>query len=262
MTIFAFCAPNLGSTILTTVLIEKSSRQERGAKSNAYFFKKPYNPEYHHNKEMNFGQHGRELLLDLKRSDWLPPYNDENVRATIEEISLHFDELVEQVTATQQMQDEDNTSGSISRNKSVPMEERPAMTLHDAAIKRNKQYLLAYHAYRINKLRELRSETSSVFPSHLRPLLCEAEADFWNGMDQLISNYSADIDLNLNSDLSPPEDDFLEIRVVQPNLGRITTELGGSVALEVGTTHYLRRGDVEHLIRQGSVIQLYGEETG
>ena len=85
--------------------------------------------------------------------------------------------------------------------------------------------------------------------------------DFWTEYDQLLSNYSTNLDLNLNADLSPPENDFLEIRVVQPNLGRITTESGGSVALEMGTTHYLRRGDVEHLIRQGSVIQLYSEET-
>ena len=69
------------------------------------------------------------------------------------------------------------------------------------------------------------------------------------------------LDLNLNADLSPPEDDFLEIRVVQPNLGRITAESGGSVALGMKTTHYLRRGDAEHLTWQGSVVQLYSEET-
>ena len=31
------------------------------------------------------------LLLDLKRSDWLPPYNDEHVKGIIEEISLHLE---------------------------------------------------------------------------------------------------------------------------------------------------------------------------
>ena len=211
---------------------------------------------------MNYGQRGRELLLDLKKSDWLPPYNNENVRATVQEISLHVDELIDQVSATQKLQKEvnkNNDSNSKSRDQ-VPMEARPSMTLHDASIKRNKRCLLAYHMYRMNKLRELRSETSAL-PSHLRHLLCEAEIDFWTGYDQLIAKYSTDLDINLNADLSPPEDDFLEIRVVAPNLGRITTELGGSVALEVGTTHYLRRGDVEHLIRQGSVIQLYSEEN-
>ena len=128
--------------------------------------------------------------MDLNRSDWLPPYNDEHVKGTIEEISLHFNELLDQVSASQKMQqqlqqeqdddDEDGNNGakSSSSREQVPMELRPSMTLHDASIKRNKRCLLAYHAYRINKLRELRSETS-VFPAHLRPLLCEAEVDFW-----------------------------------------------------------------------------------
>ena len=40
---------------------------------------------------MNYGQRGKDLLLDLKRSDWLPAYNDENVRAVLSEIKLHFD---------------------------------------------------------------------------------------------------------------------------------------------------------------------------
>ena len=184
-------------------------------------------------------------------------------------MSLHFDELVDQVAASQQYQqarararaEAGGDAKTSSSSTSVPMEERPAMTLHDAAIKRNKQYLLAYHVHRIKKLRELRSETN-VFPTHLRPLLCEAEVDFWTELDQIMSRYSTEIDFNLNADLSPPEDDFLEIRVVKEGLGRITTESGGSVELPVGTTHYLRRGDVEHLIRSGSVIQLYGEEMG
>jgi hypothetical protein len=33
------------------------------------------------------------------------------------------------------------------------------------------------------------------------------------------------------------------------------------VELEVGTMHYLPRGDVEHLVRQGALVQLSGEEN-
>ena len=51
---------------------------------------------------MNYGQRSKELLLELKRSDFIPPYNDEAVRATLSEISLHFDELNDQIEASKQ----------------------------------------------------------------------------------------------------------------------------------------------------------------
>lgn len=212
---------------------------------------------------MNYGQRGRELLLDLKRSDWLPPYNDEGVRATLQEISLHFDELSDQVDAANSAaarSSGDGTSGSKSGGK-IPMETRPAMILHDAAIRRNKRCLLAYHAYRMDRLRALRWETSAVLPPHVRALLSEAEVDFFTEYDRLVSHHCTSIDLDLNSDLTPPEEDLVQVRVVRSGLGRIATEYGGSVELDMGTTHYLPRGDVEHLIRQGALQQLDGEEN-
>ena len=60
---------------------------------------------------MNFGQHGKELLLDLKRSDWLPQYNEENVRVVLSEIKGHFDELTEQAKAATQLSSSQDGSG-------------------------------------------------------------------------------------------------------------------------------------------------------
>ena len=65
----------------------------------------------------------------------------------------------------------------------------------------------------------------------------------------------------MNSNLQPPEEDLIEVRVVKAGLGAIVTDYGGEVSLELGTTHFLSRGDVEHLIRQGALQQLDGEET-
>lgn len=213
----------------------------------------------HRSRTMNYGQRGRELLLDLKRSDWLPPYSDEGVRATLQEISLHFDELSDQVDAANSAAARASGGGKGGAG-SIPMESRPAMILHDAAIRRNKRCLLAYHAYRMDKLRALRWETSAALPPHVRSLLSEAEVDFFTEYDRLVSRHCTAIDLDLNSDLTPPEEDLVQVRVVRSGLGRIATEYGGSVELDLGTTHFLPRGDVEHLIRQGALQQLDGEE--
>ncbi len=220
---------------------------------------------------MNYCQRGRDLLLDLKRSDWLPPYNDENVKAIHSEIKIHFNELNDQakaaaqVTADRNIANDDSSSSanSAAKNTSLPMESRPAIVLHEAAIQRNKRCLLAYHAHRLDRLKSLRWDTSASLPGHIRSLLSEAEVDFYTEYDQLVARYNSSLGaIDLNSYMQPPEEDLIEVRVVQPGLGTIvTTDHCGEVNLELGTTHFLPRADVEHLIRQGSLQQLDGEET-
>ncbi len=226
---------------------------------------------------MNYGQRGKDLLLDLKRSDWLPAYNDDNVRAVQSEIKLHFDELTDQAKAATQLARNDNDndgydnnddeSSTKRRRSSIsigkpPMQSRPAMLLHQAAINRNKRCLLAYHAYRLDKLKALRWDTAATLPAHIRSLLSEKEIDFFFEYDKLVSRYNSTLGvLDLNSYMQPPEENLIEVRVVQSGLGSIVTDDFGEVNLELGSTHFLSRGDVEHLIRQGSLQQLDGEET-
>ena len=225
---------------------------------------------------MNYCQRGRDLLLDLKRSDWLPPYNDENIKAIHSEIKIHFNELNDQAKAAAQVATDrttddsssssssnNNTTKSGAKKSSLSMESRPAIVLHEAAIQRNKRCLLAYHAHRLDKLKSLRWDTSASLPGHIRTLLSEAEVDFYTEYDQLVARYNSSLGaIDLNSYIQPPEEDLIEVRVVQPGLGTIvTTDHCGEVNLELGTTHFLPRMDVEHLIRQGSLQQLDGEET-
>ena len=54
--------------------------------------------------------------------------------------------------------------------------------------------------------------------------------------------------------MQPPKDLYVEVRVLK-GCGEIMTE-NGVVNLEVNSTHFLRRADVEHLIRQGLLQQL------
>jgi len=223
---------------------------------------------------MNYGSRGRELLLDLKRSDWLPAYNEEGVRSTLQEINSHTEELTVLVRASSNRRNNaDDGAGSGGgggdgggAGAGPAIENRPSLILHDASIRRNKRCLLAYHAYRIDKLRILRWETSGNLPSTLKNLLSESEIDFFHEYDKLISRYQLSSsgpmsNLDLNADQYPPEENLIQIRVVQSGLGSIETEMCGTVQLEMGSMHYLPRQDIEHLIRGGSVVQLSGEES-
>lgn len=207
---------------------------------------------------MNYGQRARELLLDLKRSDWLPSYNEEGVRATLQEINSHTEELTILVRAANRNNSDDGASSGPA------VENRPSLILHDASIRRNKRCLLAYHAYRIDKLRTLRWETSGTLPPAMKSVLSEAEVDFLNEYDKLASRHALSgpmAGLDWNADQNPPEENFIQVRVVRSGLGKIETEMCGTVDLEVGSMHYLPRGDVEPFIRSGALVQLSGEES-
>ena len=80
--------------------------------------------------------------------------------------------------------------------------------------------------------------------------LSPAELDYFSAYNRLVSDYNESVGLDLTSDLEPPKDLNVEVRVVVPDLGEIMTD-GGPVALELGSVHFLRRSDVEFLIRLG-----------
>jgi GINS complex subunit 1 len=75
--------------------------------------------------------------------------------------------------------------------------------------------------------------------------------EYFQNYNKLLTSYNEAIDLDLTSDLEPPRDLFVEIRVLI-SCGELVTE-SGPVSLDQGSTHYLRRSDVEHLIRLGHV---------
>jgi len=58
---------------------------------------------------MNFGAKSKDLLVELKRSDWLPPYNEDGVRGVLAEIQALYDELTDtlggRTTVSAEMED-------------------------------------------------------------------------------------------------------------------------------------------------------------
>ena len=120
----------------------------------------------------DYGNRGRQLLLELINSEFLPAYNEDLVRLTLQECNLHYDELSDLHHATTATRESlaSSTGGSkdTAKTKDPPIEYSPAMTLHAAALERNKRCLMAYHSFRLDKLRGMRMETANaVLPSEV-----------------------------------------------------------------------------------------------
>ncbi|GAB9462575.1 DNA replication complex gins protein psf1 [Globisporangium polare] len=183
----------------------------------------------------------KELLRELQRSDWLPPYNDEQVRQVVEEVGSLHEQIMEKL-----------------RVFGDEIEQQPAvhcgLIVSHQCLLRNKRCLLAYLYERTEKIKNLRWETGTIIPATLAPNLCQREVQFFQSYDQLLTDYMADFEIDLSADSKPPKDLYVEVRVLR-DCGEIMTE-SGIVNLEANSTHFLRRVDVEQLIRQGLLEQI------
>jgi GINS complex subunit 1 len=196
---------------------------------------------------MNYAQHGRTLLVELKRSDTdIPSYNNTAVAHVLQDIRLHAQALGDQVAPY------------ISLSK-PSMNVRPSMLLQEAAIQRNKQCLLAYHKVRCDRIQSLCFWKQQALQQQLSP----AEVDFFNNYQQLVHSYTQELSLSSDSlrmfAVPPQPCDHVQVRVLQEQ-GHVVLESGATVMLTKGSTQFLLWSDVEEYIRNGILRVVDGEE--
>lgn len=211
------------------------------------------------------GRNGAELLKELRKTKWLPPYRvsftypstvstcspcpltneaptnlpqDTTVRAVATEIKELLEPFLE-----------------IMQNHRQQLTSDPSYTVgvivFFRSIQRNKRVALAYLMNRIRRILDYRWQVGPSASSHLSDNMSAQEREFLTGYNRLLGEYSNKVGLDLTADLQPPKDLFVEVRVKR-DCGEILTD-SGPVSFKPGTAHFLRRSDVEHLIRQGAL---------
>ncbi|ETW76524.1 hypothetical protein HETIRDRAFT_455063 [Heterobasidion irregulare TC 32-1] len=192
-----------------------------------------------------FGDLATQLVTESRRStstDTLLKYNDLLVRTIVRE-----QRSLETLIATAiDAQAADAFTGDA-----------PALLLYQTAILRNKRCLLAYHAHRLDRLRDLYWAAGGALPhllgnADLRARLSPHEVDFLRAYGASVMEYRGDFSNELDimaSVVNPPKDLHVLVRVVR-DCGVIQTELG-SIDFKKGQRFMVRRADIEHLITQG-----------
>ena len=136
---------------------------------------------------MNYCLRGRELMMDLKRSEWLPSYDEEAVRTIIKEIG----EIAQNLEVLLQ--------NGIS---DLPEPQRVAIIYQQQCLKRNFLYLDGYFNHRASKIRRLRWEAGGVLPERLRhDTLSMKEKEYFMSYSKLLGEYNNEIGLDLTADL-------------------------------------------------------------
>lgn len=187
------------------------------------------------------GQRAAELLRDLRLTTWLPPYHDSGLRAVAGEIKELLEPFLEIV---QGHRDDLRTDSSL----------QAGVVVFYRSIQRNKRCALAYLYNRLSRITAYRWSAGPSAASHLADNMSAPEADFLAAYNRLLASYSDKVDLDLTADPRPPQDLFIEVRVNR-DCGSVLTD-SGPVALKPGTAHFIKRSDVEHLIRQGALTHI------
>jgi GINS complex subunit 1 len=192
------------------------------------------------------------MVLELKRSpEWLPNFDEEGVRLVFEECKK-LDEMIQELSLKlDSQQDEDEVDAMYTRKVKFTIQ-----TLH-LCICRNKRLLLAYFHARNEKIELFFWETNSpVMPNEFAQKLSREEVEYYNRYQLIVSNTMEKMDLDLLSHRIPPGSNlFVQVRVVQ-ECGEVMLQSGVRVVLTRNSTHYLRRDDVEHLIRQNVLEEI------
>ncbi len=204
---------------------------------------------------------GEGMLERLKGHPWLPPYEEDAIKKVIAETNA-LAAIVTRVTLTPKAE------------LFKPLKAGSVVT-HYNALQRQKRLALAYLNYRMNKIKDLYWETVDI-PAACETRLSPAERDFHSGYQQIMSEFMSETGVKLNSDPTPPKQLLLTVRVVKEQEPTASAAAGaagadgsaaaaagsggggstvytdsGPVTLQKRTAQYMRRADVELLIRQG-----------
>ena len=196
-------------------------------------------------KDSKVGQSAARLLSGLQRAQWLPHFD----RSTLRDVVAEMGELFKHLHFNLDLNKMASAADGPSRTA--------AITFLDTALRRNRQCVLAYINFRLEKLRDLVWEhvgREEELPNEIKDRLDQDEVKFTRQYDAILEQYmkelngTTDQDFNIDilTDRSPPVNVATEIEVL--------TEFDGRPP---GTRYMGRRHLLEPLILQGKARHLY-----
>jgi GINS complex subunit 1 len=210
-----------------------------------------------------YGDVAIKLVKELQRNTdatHVPPYREESVRQVIRETNCLYADVKQLLQAKESLVSQ--SGHTLSEADLIALEAvKTSSMIRHLSMRRNKRCLLAYHHTRMERIKNMAWQQGAL-SQETRRKLSASENQFYTDYYQLIRDYGSGVSQLL--DLSVAERDltttqggrwvFAEIRVVK-DAGTIETE-NGVLNLQVGTQHFVRRADVQQLIKEGYVVEL------
>ena len=167
-----------------------------------------------------------------------PAHQADGVREVVETIVAQYDE-------SRNLQTLDN----FNKNS---MEDSAAPIVRMLTMLRNRDMLLCYLRHRLDRIEQARWDVAGTLPDEALALLSPHEREYDREYAALLSEFQTAYDLDLTRDTKPPSDLYIKVLAREEVGAFIGPESGATIdPVKAGDTIFLRRGDVEPLIRQG-----------
>ena len=122
---------------------------------------------------------------------------------------------------------------------------------------RNRDMLLCYLRHRMDRIEQARWDLAGTLPDESLELLSPHEREYDREYAELLAEYQHTYDLELTRDAKPPTDLYIKVLAREEVGAFVGADSGATIdAVNAGDTIFLRRGDVEPLIRQGKLEHL------
>jgi GINS complex subunit 1 len=216
-------------------------------------------------------QVAKELQFDAS----IPRYNNEllgqiekemvSLQHSLQTHLSRLQELSDELRTIQEEEEEGNVSEERDKLKEKLTDENnstsAAVIIEHQSLLRNKRIVLAYHYERMKRIRKLRWGSGAVqnMPNFIVQNMSDEEKDYLNKYDETLRNYTDDLGIDLFSDVTPPKDIFVQVKVIKEdpeNTEGIYTMDSGVIKLQKNDLLFLRRTDAELFIQRGLVEQL------
>ena len=134
------------------------------------------------------------------------------------------------------------------------LEDSAAPIVRMLTMLRNRDMLLCYLRHRMNKIESARWDVAGGLPEESLDLLSPNEKEYDREYADLLSEYQTSYDLDLMRDTKPPTDLYIKVLAREEVGAFVGPESGATIdPMRGGDMVFLRRGDVEPLIRQGKL---------
>jgi hypothetical protein len=181
------------------------------------------------------GQAAAKMVAGLKRAQWLPHYD----RATLRDVVAEMGELFKHL----------HHNLDMNRMEGANTSRTATITFLDTALRRNRQCVLAYLNFRLEKIRDLTWQHISngdELPDPIKERLDQDELKYARLHHAALLHYMSefntnDFSLDLMTDYLPPKGTSIEVELKSYAMGRA-----------YGSRFLARRQDVEHLILNGA----------
>lgn len=184
------------------------------------------------------GDTALKLVHDSRRTaalDLLPAYQEELVRGVCREIR----QLDSSINKTQ------NEPGYDPQDRVAHCN----LLVQHLAMRRDKRCLLAYQFTRARRMNE------AAWKQTEEPNINGNEQEYMKAYEDLIIDIKGPYtDIDLTGSLEPPNDVFIDVRVLQ-SVGEVQTEYG-VFNLEKDSQFFVRRSDVQTLLLQGYLKEI------